>query len=138
MIDIQANVRKLVEEAQKEGINLDIIGEYLKFTKIPKDNDKEIMDRLYREHNVMPWDLTFFRDTDLIIEELKNNNSNEVENIEEIEVVQEETEEIIVDNNEENALIVKEEIGIFTRIASFFSKILEGIKLFGKEESEEN
>lgn len=142
MLNTNERVKKLIEEAMNEGIHIENIRAYLKLNETPKDNDKDIMDRLYQENSVMPWDLAFFRDTDVIIDEMIANNKNDVEFLEitsetlidTIEIDEEinnsKTQEQII---EEKSLIVPKDINIFRRIISFCAKIMS--RLNRKEEN---
>lgn len=116
--NINEKVKLVIKQAVQEGINVEIVGNYLKLVNIPVGDHKEIMDRLYQENSVYPWDLAFFREIDILIENLDK---------EDITIVNE------IENNENTALLPVEQDNIFTKLGTLFSNIWNSIKSYVKE-----
>ena len=116
--NINERVKILIKQAIKEGIGAETVANYLKLTNIPVGEHKEIMDRLYQENGVYPWDMAFFRDIDSIIENLDK---------EEFCIVDE------TENREEKALLPVEPENIFSKLGTLFSNMWKSIKEYVKE-----
>lgn len=70
MADLSITVKKVIEEAMKQGIPVEKIKGYLKLTKTAVGRDKEIMDALYRKNRIITWDLIAIKDIDALVDEV--------------------------------------------------------------------